>query len=170
MNQSEPHSTLADRLIALRPSLLRHAHRLTRNPTEAEDLVHDTIERAIRFQDKFEEGSNLRAWTHQILANAFISRCRSARREGRALLTLLHDPEAWTSGVTQQTKLQTLVPATSNAISALPDPFRVTLMLVDLQEMSYRDAAQQLGIPVGTIMSRLHRARRMLAEALQDAA
>ena len=159
---------LAGGLIALRRELHSHALRLTRSQTQAEDLVQDTVERALRFEDRFERGTNLRAWAHQILVNVFISRCRRNRREGRALEALSSDPCAWTSHRTEAIGYSELSRSTRRAIDQLPLPFRNTVELIDVQELSYKAAADRLGVPVGTVMSRLHRGRRLLADVLRD--
>jgi len=162
---ADPHSIGID-LTRMRRELFAHALRLARNDTLAEDLVQDTIERALRFEDRFERGTNLRAWVHQILVNVYITRCRRRRREGRALEVLATDPCAWTAPDPWTTASGDLSRATWRAIQRLPPPFRATLVLVDIQDLSYKDAADQLGVPVGTVMSRLHRARKLLAEAI----
>jgi RNA polymerase sigma-70 factor (ECF subfamily) len=155
-------------LAKLRRELFFHALRLTQNLERAEDLVQDTVERALRFSHRFEEGTHLRAWVHQVLRNLFISQCRKNRREGQALAALSHDPSAWTS--TGNVSLESLrfSPGTQRAIDELPQVFRSAVWLIDVEDYSYRKAAEQLGVPLGTVMSRLHRGRRLLAEALWD--
>jgi RNA polymerase sigma-70 factor, ECF subfamily len=160
---------LTDALLGMNRELFSHAFRLTRSLATAEDLVQDTIERALRFESHFERGTNLRAWVHQIMANIFFSKCRTVRRETKALQVLSTDPCAWT-----QTAPPEVVPdlshATRKAIDALPLQFQDTVVLVDLMDYSYRAAADHLGVPLGTVMSRLHRGRRLLADALREAA
>jgi RNA polymerase sigma-70 factor (ECF subfamily) len=161
-------TSLGGNLVQLQRELYAHALRLARCEILAQDLVQDTVERALRFENRFEPGTNLRAWAHQILSNLFISNCRRQRREVRALDTLTHDPCAWTARTAEPNGYRDLSQATQRAINQLPSRFRSTLMLVDVQELSYRAAASQLGVPIGTVMSRLHRGRRMLADALRD--
>jgi len=156
-------------LVAMRRELFSHAYRLTRSFSASEDLVQDTIERALRFESYYQKGTNLRGWVHQILSNLFCSRCRSIRREAKALSALHDDPCAWTRGVVEAPMAQ-LSRATRRAIDTLPEQFQSTVVMVDLMELSYRDAADRLGVPVGTVMSRLHRGRRLLADALREAA
>jgi RNA polymerase sigma-70 factor (ECF subfamily) len=160
---------LTDALIGMRRELFSHAFRLTRSPAAAEDLVQDTVERVLRFESHFERGTNLRAWVHQVMANLFFSRCRSQRRETRALQVLSTDPCAWTRSAPQDV-VPDLSHATRKAIGSLPTPFQDTVVLVDLMDYSYRAAADHLGVPLGTVMSRLHRGRRLLADALREAA
>jgi RNA polymerase sigma-70 factor (ECF subfamily) len=160
---------LSQELVKMRRELFAHAFRLTKSPSLAEDLVQDTVERALRFEDHFERGTNLRAWVHQIMANVFFSRCRQRRRETRALQVLTTDPCAWTHS-TPDPVMPDLSQATRRAIDSLPSQFQTTVVLVDLMDYSYRAAADRLGVPLGTVMSRLHRGRRLLADALREAA
>lgn len=155
-------------LTKLTPELFGRALRLSRSPETAEDLVQDTVERAIRFQSNYTAGTNLRAWVYQILFSVFVTRCRRSRRERNAMSVLSTDPCAWTMPETS-TEMQILSPPVRRALDALPKGFRQAVVLVDLEEMSYKDAARKLRVPVGTVMSRLHRGRRMLAETMRGA-
>jgi RNA polymerase sigma-70 factor (ECF subfamily) len=101
------------------------------------------------------------------LLSLFVTRCRRARRERRALESLTHDPCAWTQREPSPAG-QELSPRAASALAKLPLGFRRAVELVDLGDMSYRDAADVIGVPLGTVMSRLHRGRRMLAEALDE--
>ncbi len=149
------------------PLLRARALRLTRDPLAAEDLVQDTVERALRFEATFAPGTNLKAWLQQVLYSVFVSRCRRKRRERRALDALAADPCAWTRADAAPA-MATLTPRLERALSALPEAFSSVIRLVDLGERSYRDAADELGVPVGTVMSRLFRGRSLLAVALAD--
>jgi RNA polymerase sigma-70 factor (ECF subfamily) len=164
----EPDPSFAAALVAMRPELCAHALRLTRHAAQAEDLVQDSVERALRFEDHFVRGTNLRAWAHQILSNVFFTRCRQARREGRALGVLATDPCAWTAGREQPRERTGLSRATRLALSSLPAQFRSAVVLVDLMDYSYKAAADELGVPLGTVMSRLHRGRKLLAQTLRE--
>lgn len=159
-------SELRSALVAFTPDLFARALRLSRNPAVAEDLVQDTVERAMRFESHFIPGTNARAWLFQILFSVFITRCRRSRREQRALGSLAADPCAWTTPEALTPTLSRLTPALSAQLAQLPDPFRRAVELVDLEELSYKDAADRMGVPVGTVMSRLHRGRKLLASAL----
>ncbi|MFT3766709.1 MAG: sigma-70 family RNA polymerase sigma factor [Minicystis sp.] len=152
-------------LEALRGELYGRALKLTRSTAAAEDLVQDTVLRAISFQDSFQQGTNLRAWAHQILFSIFITRCRRTRRERKALEFLTWTPGSWTLGDLRP-EMVALSPAMARAMAALPQNFRAAIVLVDLEEMAYKDAATLLGAPVGTVMSRLHRGRAMLADLM----
>ena len=149
------------------PSLERRALQLTRNPPDARDLVQDTVARALRFSDSFRPGSQLRAWLDRIMTSLFISRLRRRGRERRALEWMKDDPCAWLEPEPLFEPCG-LTPNVQQALDALPRKFSQVVQLVDLQECSYRDAAARLGVPIGTVMSRLSRARRMLASALAD--
>ena len=153
-------------LVVLLPDLRSRALRLVADPATADDLVQDAVERALRFADQYERGTNLRAWAFQILFSVFVTRYRRARREKNALRILLADPCAWThpEPFAPPGSEVSLTTATKRRLESLPQGFRVVIELVDLEERSYREAATHLGVPVGTVMSRLHRGRRLLAE------
>jgi RNA polymerase sigma-70 factor (ECF subfamily) len=156
-------------LVALVPDLRARALRLCGDGAAADDVVQDTVERALRFADQYERGTNLRAWALQILFSVFVTRWRRRRRERTALEALAADPCAWTVpiGFTPPDAGEgALSKATREKLAALPAGFREAVVMVDLQERSYREAARALGVPVGTVMSRLHRARKLLAEQM----
>lgn len=156
-------------LITLVPELRGRALRLAGNMAAAEDLVQDTIERALKFADQYQLGTNLRAWAFQILFSVFVTRYRRTRRERNALRILANDPCAWTQPDARPVNPD-LMRGARRKLDALPTGFRQVVELVDLEERSYREAADTLGVPVGTVMSRLHRGRKMLAEAMREAA
>lgn len=159
---------LRQALAAMAQDLFYRALRLSRSQATAQDLVQDTVERALRFQRSFRPGTNLRAWVHQILFSVFITRCRRDRRERRALGELYMDPNSWTAPC-RSAEMMALSPPTARAFASLPKQFRDAVTLVDLQELPYKEAARRLRVPTGTVMSRVHRGRKMLAEALIDA-
>jgi RNA polymerase sigma-70 factor (ECF subfamily) len=163
-----PAQAMWNQLGTLRPDLFAHAVRLTRSPQEAEDLVQDTVMRAFSFQENFQHGTNLRAWTHQIMISIFMSACRRRKLERLALELLTVAPCAWPRS-TPRPEMTALTPGMTRAMEALPLAFRAPLILVDVEEMAYKDAATLLGVPVGTVMSRLSRARHMLADAVREA-
>lgn len=153
--------------------LYRVGRSLTRNHADTEDLVQETIIRAYRAIDRF-DGRHPRAWLLTILRNAQINRTRRRRPE------LLHDPDvemerlaATSVGDQDDPEHQVVDPVfdsnVQDALEALPDRFRRPVELVDLAGLSYQDAAAQLDVPVGTVMSRLHRARRRMREHLDKA-
>ncbi len=153
------------------PELRVRARRLASDATVADDLVQDTIERALRFEAQYVRGTNLRAWAYQILFSVFVTRYRRARRERSALRVLSSDPCAWTipDAFASIDARAPLMPKTREEIDALPGGFRAVVVLVDLEDHSYREAAARLGLPVGTVMSRLHRGRKLLASRLTGA-
>lgn len=159
--------TLRDEIPLLVPQLRARALKLCLNGAEAHDLVQDTVERALRFEQSFEPGTNVRAWLMQVLFSVFVTRCRRARRERRALEALVSDPCAWTRPE-EAPAMRRLSRSVEAAITELPPQFAAVVRLVDLDERSYKDAAELLGVPVGTVMSRLFRGRRLLAARLQE--
>lgn len=155
-------------LAKLRPELYARALRLSRSPSQAEDIVQDTMIRALRFEQQYRAGTNLRAWVGQVLMSVFLTQCRKNRRERRALENLSHDPCAWVKR-DAPADMAALSARPARALAALPEGYRFAIKLVDIQGHSYREAAERLSVPVGTIMSRLHRGRKMLAVQLADA-
>jgi RNA polymerase sigma-70 factor (ECF subfamily) len=154
-----------DGLAALRPDLYARALRLSRCASQADDIVQETMVRALRFAPQYRAGTNLRAWVGQVLMSVFLTQCRRQKRERRALDNLAHDPCAWIKRDAPSV-MRTLSSRSARALEGLPVGYRQAVELVDLQQLSYRDAAERLAVPVGTIMSRLHRGRKLLAEQL----
>lgn len=150
---------------AVLPSLRARATRLTQSRVEADDLLQETVLRALRFESTFEPGTNLRAWMHQILESVFITGCRKRRRERAALGRFAQDPTLMVARAPEPV-LGVVTDSVDAALRSLPEKFFEVVDLVDLRDHSYREAADELGIPVGTVMSRLFRARRMLSLAL----
>jgi RNA polymerase sigma-70 factor (ECF subfamily) len=159
----------AREVLAHRSELFAAALRLSGGRAEAEDLVQDAILRAWVFFDRFEPGTNGRAWMHRILFRTFVDRYRRRRRE-REILGQVHQEELHAAGSALGSGLPTerLSDEVERAIAKLHPDFREVLELVDLEGKSYRDAAQVVGCPVGTVMSRLHRARRAMKQQLAD--
>jgi RNA polymerase sigma-70 factor (ECF subfamily) len=153
-------------LVALVPELRARAIHLCGDRATADDVVQDTIERALRFAGQYVRGTNLRAWAFRILYSVFVTRWRRRRRERRAVERLASDPSAWTvpsAFAAPDAGDGALLPSTRRQLDSLPTGFRAVVVLVDLEQRSYRDAARELGVPVGTVMSRLHRGRKLLA-------
>lgn len=149
------------------PRLRLRARRLCRSESDAADLVHDTVVRALVYEQSFVPGTNLGAWLGMILQSLFVSRYRRSKRERRALERLRFDPCGWPQRDAGRTK-QPLGTRTETALAELPPPFRRAVELVDLAGFEYVDAARALDVPVGTVMSRLYRGRRLLAARLTD--
>ena len=166
----------AEEVLAHLDSLFAAAMRLTRNRPDAEDLVQDTVVKALRFSGQFSRGTNLRAWLYTILHNTWRNRRRdsarhavevdSTRVEQAATLPggpiALDTPERILLRATVDTELQA-------ALDALPDVFREAVWLRDVEEFSYAEIAGMLDIPAGTVMSRISRGRRLLLERLRGA-
>jgi RNA polymerase sigma-70 factor (ECF subfamily) len=159
-------------------SLLAVATRMTRNPAEAEDLVQDTFVKAMRAKQQFEAGTNMRAWLLRILTNTFINRYRRGGLEKSVLEGPDADPlaDGWVSSSTMEAmrdpESQALRPVLEQeirqALDELPDEFRLAVVLADVEELSYREIADIMGCPIGTVMSRLHRGRRLLKSRLYE--
>jgi len=149
-------------------SLYRTALRLTRAPADAEDLVQETYLKAFRAADSFTPGTNLRAWLFTILHNTARNRARDRARDTVAVERAAEVPARGGPAETPETLLlrDTLAPELQAAVDALPDAFREAVWLRDVEEFSYAEIANMLSIPVGTVMSRISRGRRLLFERL----
>jgi len=158
--------------------LYRAALRLTRKPADAEDLVQETYLKAFRSADRFEPGTNLRAWLFTILHNTALNRARDRARDTVAVDSEIVDraadgssPGGASAGAAETPESllvrETLAPELQAAIDALPEAFRQAVWLRDVEEFSYAEIAEMLAIPVGTVMSRISRGRRLLFDRLQ---
>ena len=152
------------------------ACRLTRNPTEAEDLVQDALVKAMRARDQFQAGTNLKAWLFRILTNTFINKYRRGGLERSVLEGPDADPlaDGWVSASTMRQlrdpETMALMPIVEGevrrALDQLPPEFRLAVVLADVEEFSYEEIADIMGCPIGTVMSRLHRGRKLLQKSL----
>lgn len=158
-------------------ALYRTALRMTRNPQDAEDLVQETYLRAYRFFDRFQPGTNLRAWLFKILTNNYINLYRKSSQEPQ--LASLEDQEEFSlyaqlarQGVMGELTVEDQVldqfaeEDILAAIEQLPDAFRMTVLLADVEGFSYKEIAEITEVSIGTVMSRLFRGRRLLQKAL----
>jgi RNA polymerase sigma-70 factor (ECF subfamily) len=173
-------ATFADQAMEFMPALYTAALRMTRNPAEAEDLVQETYLKAYRAFGSFEQGTNLKAWLYKILTNTFINAYRSRRRrpeqteiedvEDLYLYRRLGGLEAATAGRSAEEEVLDHFTDTEvkEALESLPESFRMTVLLADVEGFSYREIADIMDIPIGTVMSRLHRGRRALQKALLE--
>ena len=157
-------------------SLYRTALRLTRVPADADDLVQDTYLKAFRSANRFEPGTNLRAWLFTILHNTAKNRARDRARDRVSIDSSAVDEAADTFQIGNGSApddpealllKSTLTPELQSAVDELPEAFREAVWLRDVEEFSYSEIADMLKIPVGTVMSRISRGRRLLFNRLQ---
>ena len=172
--------TFTEQAMDLMPSLYSAALRMTRNPSDAEDLVQETYLKAYRGFGSFEQGTNLKAWLYRILTNTFINRYRAAKRrpdetdlddvEDFYLYRRLGGLEEARAGRSAEDELMDMFSEAEvkAAVDALPEQFRMAVLLADVEGFSYKEIASILDIPIGTVMSRLHRGRKNLQKALYE--
>lgn len=162
------------------PALMAVAHRLTGTRSEAEDLVQDTLLKAFRSRKQYRAGTNPRAWLLAILRNTFLNGYRRKNLERKVFDG--PDADALASGWIGASSLRAMRDPHSGAlhrllegpllaaIDELPPEFKMTVMLADIEELSYREIAESMSCPIGTVMSRLHRGRRWLRAQLVEQA
>ena len=162
------------------PSLYTAALRMTRNPADAEDLVQETDLKAYRAFNSFTEGTNLKAWLYRILTNTYINTYRAKKRrpeesdvddlENFYLYRRLGGLEGAQAGRSAEDEVLDRFTETEvkEAIESLPEQFRMAVLLGDVEGFSYKEIAEILDVPIGTVMSRLHRGRRALQKRLYD--
>ena len=168
----------AEQAMEFMPALYAAALRMTRNPADAEDLVQETYLKAFRSFGGFEQGTNLRAWLYRILTNTFINTYRSKKRrpaeteldegEDLHLYRRLGGLEAVQASRSAEDELMDWFTdaEVKAALDALPENFRIPVLLADVEGFSYKEIAEMLDIPIGTVMSRLHRGRKSLQKQL----
>ena len=156
------------------------ALRMTRNPSDAEDLVQETFLKAYRAYDSFEEGTNLKAWLYRILTNTFNNKSRAdSRRPKQSELgdvedlymyrrIAVGDSSAASRSAEERVLEGLLEEDIKRAVEELPENFRIPVLLADLEGFSYKEIAEILDIPIGTVMSRLHRGRKAMEKRLWD--
>jgi RNA polymerase sigma-70 factor (ECF subfamily) len=174
MPATGPQTPFAEEAMGHLDTLYRGALRLTRSPDRAEDLVQDTYARALRYQHSYQPGTNMKAWLFAIMRNLFWDRFKSGRPEDLSL-----DDDSGEFALYDRIKDESAVPeaqvldrlAASEVVAAvekLSPLHREVVLLVDVEGFSYKDAAEVMGVPIGTVMSRLHRARQQLQRQLYD--
>ena len=167
-------------VLPLLPSLYGAAMRMTRNPTDAEDLIQDTYLRAFRGFAGFQEGTNLKAWLYRILTNSFINTYRKKQREPQTVEGP-DDVDEWylydrlggrSVEVSAENEVLDRIPDADvkAALESIPENFRLAVLLADVEGFSYKEIAEIMEVPIGTVMSRLHRGRKALERALWDTA
>ncbi len=162
------------------PQLYSAALRMTRNPADAEDVLQETFLKAYRAYHTFTAGTNLKAWLYRILTNTYINKYRKAqRRPNEVELGELEDfylykrmGESGTSSASESAETEVLESIVDTdvkaALEALPEHFRLPVLLADVEGFSYKEIAEMLDVPIGTVMSRLHRGRKALQKRLWD--
>lgn len=170
----------AEQAIPYMGSLYSAALRMTRNPSDAEDLVQETYLKAYRAFEGFQEGTNLKSWLYKILTNTFINAYRSRRRrpveteldevEDLYLYRRLGGVDAASMGRSAEDLVleQFSEAEVKQAVESLPEPFRLAVLLSDVEGFSYKEIAEILDVPIGTVMSRLHRGRKALQKVLHS--
>ncbi len=167
-------------VLPLLPNLYGAAMRMTRNPTDAEDLVQETYLRAYRGFAGFKEGTNLKAWLYRILTNSFINTYRKKQREPQ-IVEGPEDINEWylydklggrSVEVSAENEVLDRIPDTDvkAALESLSENFRIPVLLADVEGFSYKEIAEIMETPIGTVMSRLHRGRKALEKALWETA
>jgi len=171
-------ATFADQAMQYAPQLYSAALRMTRNQSDAEDLVQETFLRAYRGFGGFTEGTNLRAWLYRILTNTYINAYRSKQRrptetdladvEDLYLYKRLPSLDAAHASRSAEDQLFDLLTddEVKQALEDLPENFRIAVLLADVEGFAYKEIAEMLDIPIGTVMSRLHRGRKAMQKSL----
>ncbi len=176
---SDPRELFEEQALQYMDQLYAAAMRLTRNPADAADLVQETFVKAYQAFGQFQQGTNLKAWLYRIQTNTFINNYRKNQRN--PYQGTIDDLEDWQLGgaesVTQSTSTRSAeaeaidhLPdsAVKDALQAIPEDFRMAVYFADVEGFSYQEIADIMKTPVGTVMSRLHRGRRMLRDLLAD--
>ncbi|MGI9608402.1 MAG: sigma-70 family RNA polymerase sigma factor [Acidimicrobiales bacterium] len=172
-------ATFADAAMPLMDQLYSAALRMTRNAADAEDLVQETYLKAYRGYERFQEGTNLKAWMYRILTNSYINRYRAKQRrpdetdlsdvEDMYLYRRLGGEQAGIGTSAEETFLSSVTDTqVKAAIEAIPENFRMAVLLADVEGFAYKEIAEILDVPIGTVMSRIHRGRKALEKQLHS--
>jgi RNA polymerase sigma-70 factor (ECF subfamily) len=175
-----PQALFADQAMEHMGSLYNAALRMTRNPADAEDLVQETYLKAYRSFASFQQGTNLKAWLYRILTNTFINSYRARKRrpeqtdvEDVEELYLYHRLGGLEAAAAGRSAEEDVLDSFTDdevkaALDGLPEQFRLAVLLADVEGFSYKEIAEMTNVPIGTVMSRIHRGRRALQKALFD--
>ena len=173
-------ASFEDQAMPLLDQLYGGAMRMTRNPQDAEDLIQETYLKAYKNFDSFMQGTNLKAWLYRIMTNTYINSYRKAqRRPTQSSADELTDFQLYTTSGHDSTGLESAevaalkaMPDTtiSEAMNDLPEDYRMVVYYSDVVGLAYKEVAEVMDIPLGTVMSRLHRGRKLLRKALKDVA
>ena len=180
MTPADRDDSFVEEVMSHAPQLWSAALRMTRNRSDAEDLLQETFLKAWRASHTFERGTNLRAWLFRIMTNTFINKWNAAKRRPvetdiedvedlylyRRIGTL--DPAALDSSAEDQMLAVFTADEVKAALEDLPETFRLPVLLADVDGFSYKEIAEMLDVPVGTVMSRLHRGRKAMQKRLYD--
>ncbi|MGI9644603.1 MAG: sigma-70 family RNA polymerase sigma factor [Ilumatobacteraceae bacterium] len=173
-------AVFAEQAMEYAPQLYSAAMRMTRNRADAEDLVQETYLKGFRSFHTFTEGTNLRAWLFRILTNTYINTYRAKQRrpdetdlgeiEDLYLYKRMNTFDDSSLGTSAEDSLMSMLPdaEVKQALEGLPDNFRLPVILADVDGFSYKEIAEILDVPIGTVMSRLHRGRKGMQKALYD--
>ncbi len=172
-------ATFADDAMPLMDQLYGAALRMTRNAADAEDLVQETFLKAYRGYERFEAGTNLKAWMYRILTNSYINRYRAKQRrpdetdisdvEDMYLYRRLGGEQATLGDSAEESFLNSVTDdAIKKAIEAIPENFRIAVLLADVEGFAYKEIAEIIDVPIGTVMSRIHRGRKALEKQLHS--
>jgi len=172
-------ATFADAAMPLMDQLYSAALRMTRNAADAEDLVQETYLKAYRGYDRFQDGTNLKAWMYRILTNSYINRYRAKQRrpdetdiadvEDMYLYRRLGGEHSDVGTSAEEAFLSSVTDSNVKAaIEAIPENFRIAVLLADVEGFAYKEIAEILDIPIGTVMSRIHRGRKALEKQLHE--
>lgn len=174
INTQQKHREFQSEAIPHMDILYNYALRLTGNTEDASDLLQETFLKAYRFWDKFEQGTNCRAWLFRIMRNSYINRYRKAVKtpehvdydEIKEFYNTIREQSSDANDLSERLYGQLLDDQVATAITDLPEEFRTVVILCDIEGFTYEEAAEFVDCPIGTIRSRLHRGRKLLRDKL----